>query len=448
MKNKNNSSNIIKQLNTFSTKLVLLILALFIYSGNLNAHTDTLPKSIEIENENNNVENSNPKRLIGTWIIYRPDGSVDRSYKAKIFVINGSPVFSIAGDRVYFQLKGNKLTANKVNLYMKGTVNSTYTKIYWADKSVWVKEGGSSGSNANRRTSTSKSVKSINGNWTGYNSNGTKSAYVWQIRQSGRVIYMKNIGTNQKLESRGVITENRIAADSFDASGTISSNGTRISWTNGTYWIKQSPTRSSSSTSNRNRSSSNNRNSGSNRSVKNIAGNWTGYDTRGRKSAYIWKIVQSGGGVFIKNIGTSQKLESRGSVRGNQISTVEFKVSGTLSADGNKISWANGTYWVRNSSIRSSNRNNTSKPPASRIKNVTGNWAGYFKDGRKSAYVWKISQNGSTLSIKEIGTSQNLVSRGRISGDQVFATDFKTKGKLSADGRAIYWSDGVIWRKQ
>lgn len=81
-------------------------------------------------------------------------------------------------------------------------------------------------------------------------------------------------------------------------------------------------------------------------------------------------------------------------------------------------------------------------------KNIEGNWAGYFKDGRKSTFIWAIRQSGSTFTIEEIGTSQRRKSAGQINGDRIFATDFGTQGTLSADGKEISWTDGVVWVRQ
>src|SRR4249919_2615576 len=81
------------------------------------------------------------------------------------------------------------------------------------------------------------------------------------------------------------------------------------------------------------------------------------------------------------------------------------------------------------------------------FKDLSGKWVGYYNDGTKSEYVWSIRQNGSTLSIENIG-GKTAKSKGHVDGDKVVADDFPTKnGKLSEDGMQIKWSDGVVWKK-
>jgi hypothetical protein len=78
---------------------------------------------------------------------------------------------------------------------------------------------------------------------------------------------------------------------------------------------------------------------------------------------------------------------------------------------------------------------------------LSGRWIGYYQDGTKSEYVWSIHQTGSNLSIENVG-GKTAKSKGHIEGGKVFAQDFATQnGKLSADGTAINWSDGVVWKK-
>lgn len=79
---------------------------------------------------------------------------------------------------------------------------------------------------------------------------------------------------------------------------------------------------------------------------------------------------------------------------------------------------------------------------------VQGTWISYYDDGTKSPYVWSITQNGTTISIKGVKGSKDK-SRGSVKGSKITALDFATqKGTLSGDGMKIYWSDGVVWVRQ
>jgi len=78
---------------------------------------------------------------------------------------------------------------------------------------------------------------------------------------------------------------------------------------------------------------------------------------------------------------------------------------------------------------------------------LNGTWIGYYNDGTKSEYVWRIRQTDLTLSIENVG-GKNATSKGRIEGDKVIAQDFATQnGTLSDDGMKITWTDGVVWKK-
>lgn len=80
--------------------------------------------------------------------------------------------------------------------------------------------------------------------------------------------------------------------------------------------------------------------------------------------------------------------------------------------------------------------------------NLAGTWVGYYDDGTKSPYTWKITQTGTTLSITDAKGGKTK-SRGRVQGSKVFALDFATQnGTVSEDGMSIIWSDGVVWKRQ
>jgi hypothetical protein len=79
---------------------------------------------------------------------------------------------------------------------------------------------------------------------------------------------------------------------------------------------------------------------------------------------------------------------------------------------------------------------------------ITGIWVGYYDDGTKSPYTWQIAQTGTDILIRD-AKSGKTASKGTFKGNKVYAQAFATKnGILSADGRKIVWSDGVVWVKQ
>lgn len=160
-----------------------------------------------------------------------------------------------------------------------------------------------------------------------------------------------------------------------------------------------------------------------------LNGTWIGYYNDGTKSEYVWAIRQTGMTLSIENVG-GKTAKSKGRIEGDKVIAQDFATqNGTLSANGTKITWTDGNVWKKS-------------------PNLTGTWVGYYDDGSKSEYVWSIHQNGSTLSIENVG-GKTAKSKGRIEGDKVFAQDFATQnGKLSADGAKITWTDGVVWKRQ
>lgn len=165
--------------------------------------------------------------------------------------------------------------------------------------------------------------------------------------------------------------------------------------------------------------------------LANLNGVWLGYYEDGTISPYIWNIGQTGSTIAIES--DDRKTKSRGTITGNKVYAQDFATkNGVLSADGNRITWSDGVVWVRSNDLI----------------DITGVWVGYYDDGTKSEYVWQIAQTGTDILIRDAKNGK-IASRGTFKGNKVVAKDFATKnGILSADGRKIAWSDGVVWVKQ
>lgn len=164
-----------------------------------------------------------------------------------------------------------------------------------------------------------------------------------------------------------------------------------------------------------------------------IRGIWLGYYEDGTISPYVWNIDQTGASTIMIQDADGGKAKSRGTIKGRNIVAQEFATkNGTVSADGNRISWTDGNVWVRSNDLI----------------DLTGTWIGYYDDGTKSEYVWSIIQRGTNISIQDTKKPKTK-SRGTFKGGRVFAQDFATQnGRLSADGMRITWSDGVFWVKE
>ena len=136
--------------------------------------------------------------------------------------------------------------------------------------------------------------------------------------------------------------------------------------------------------------------------------------------------------------------------------------TGTFSLSASENGWAPGKYRVEIyvndqlatkvkfaiEAMEKAEKREAAEKAAGGPPDLNGTWVGYYDDGSKSEYVWRIKQTGSILAISNVG-GETAKSKGWVEGEKVVAEDFPTShGKLSADGRKITWTDGVVWKKQ
>lgn len=83
-------------------------------------------------------------------------------------------------------------------------------------------------------------VPDLTGNWVGYYDSGNRSEFIWAIRQTGSTLSIENVGGGPRARSRGRIEGNKVyALDFATKNGTLSSDGTRITWSDGVVWVRQ-----------------------------------------------------------------------------------------------------------------------------------------------------------------------------------------------------------------
>ena len=79
----------------------------------------------------------------------------------------------------------------------------------------------------------------LNGTWIGYYEDGSKSEYVWSIRQTGSTLSISNVG-GETAKSKGWVEGEKVVAEDFPTThGKLSDDGTRITWTDGVVWKRQ-----------------------------------------------------------------------------------------------------------------------------------------------------------------------------------------------------------------
>lgn len=79
----------------------------------------------------------------------------------------------------------------------------------------------------------------LTGRWIGYFDDGSKSEYVWSIKQTGTDLAISNVG-GESAKSKGFLQGYKVVAQDFATShGTLSEDGRKITWTDGVVWKKQ-----------------------------------------------------------------------------------------------------------------------------------------------------------------------------------------------------------------
>jgi hypothetical protein len=118
---------------------------------------------------------------------------------------------------------------------------------------------------------------------------------------------------------------NQIQAPGWQfTTGTLSRDGQQIQWSNGTFWAR-CPT------------------GGGGRGRLNLSGNWYPNGNRSMQCS----IQQRRGNLMLQN---ESGQRASGSLNGKFHVTSNWQgttINGTVSRDGNRINWDNGTYWIR-----------------------------------------------------------------------------------------------------
>jgi hypothetical protein len=118
---------------------------------------------------------------------------------------------------------------------------------------------------------------------------------------------------------------NQISAPGWQfVTGTLSGNGRQINWSNGTFWAR-CPS------------------GGGGNHYGSLSGNWYPNGNRSLSCS----IQQHRGNLTLQNeVGqkATGSFNGRGQVSTNWSGT---RINGTVSRDGNRINWDNGTFWIR-----------------------------------------------------------------------------------------------------
>jgi hypothetical protein len=119
---------------------------------------------------------------------------------------------------------------------------------------------------------------------------------------------------------------NQIVAPGWQfVTGTLSGGGRRISWSNGTFWARCSS------------------GGGGGYQTPNLNGSWYPNGNRSLQCS----IQQRRGNLTLQNESGDRATGSFNGKWGVRTNWQGTRITGTISKDGTRIDWSNGTYWIR-----------------------------------------------------------------------------------------------------
>jgi hypothetical protein len=135
------------------------------------------------------------------------------------------------------------------------------------------------------------------------------------------------------------------------------------------------------------------------------------------------------------NLTNESGSTSIGNLQGNnQIVAPEWQfVTGTLSGDGRRIDWSNGTFWAR--------CYNGGGGGGYRTPNLNGNW---YPNGNRSLQC-SIQQRRGNLTLQNENGDR---ATGSFNGKWTVMTNWqgnRITGTINRDGTRIDWSNGTYW---
>ena len=160
-----------------------------------------------------------------------------------------------------------------------------------------------------------------------------------------------------------------------------------------------------------------------------IAGEWCAQGDKNKRCS----ISNNGAFLNFTNEQGSTSIGHFTNMQQTEFSADEWQfVRGTLSSDGLRIDWTNGTYWMR-----------CSGGGGGRRPNLDGTW---YRDGNHSLRC-TIRQKKGNLTLKnEVGQTANgtFDSSSRIT---TYWSSQRIDGNISSDGNHIDWDNGTTWTR-
>jgi hypothetical protein len=162
--------------------------------------------------------------LTGKWVGYYQDGAKSEYVWSIRQNSSTLAIENIGGKTAKSKghVDGDKVVADDFAT-KNGKLSSDGMQIKWSDGVVWKKVA---------------SAADLSGKWIGYYADGSKSEYVWAIKQTGGSLSIENVG-GKAAKSKGRVEGDKVSAQDFGTEGKLSADGTQIKWSDGVVWKKQ-----------------------------------------------------------------------------------------------------------------------------------------------------------------------------------------------------------------
>lgn len=282
--------------------------------------------------------------LNGNWQRTLADGTLS---KTKLVVVqSGSSVtLQVDTDKVKGSIKAGKLFLDGVA--DGGTIEQNGSLIRWPD-SVWMREGTVT---KTLTVPVGQETFNLSGNWVRKPADGSVSDFKLSVIQSG-TDFTLHINENKVT---GSIKGNKFVVNGLDESGTIEQNGELIRWSDG-VWVREGG--SPAKLPNGSDIVGDNKTSGKqpiligsipgNTSMPPIlSGTWTIFGADGKAVPDTVGKTSYDETTLVFEIKTTNSMRRATTYIENGKIHTGWNTTGTVSPDGNVITWSDGTRWKR-----------------------------------------------------------------------------------------------------
>lgn len=208
----------------------------------------------------------------------------------------------------------------------------------------------------------------LGGSWKMYNDKNVKFDKEATITQNGENLSIDNgYGAN----STGVLSGNTLKT-SDGLTGTVSGDGTQITWSNKFVWTLR----------------------GAFQPANDLSGSWKMYGKDGLPYDKNAVITQNGTSVTLNN---GYGEEATVSFLDSKLMVRSWRLNGTVSADGKRIDWSNGFYWTKNSATTTADSG-----IITRMITIKNN-AGFAVKG----YLYQLTSSGVSSLVAETSSYLN-----------------------------------------